>query len=602
MSNGYNERPEVRRKNEEPGCGNPAIMSAPLEPAHPVDPPEDLYRMLFETMTSGVILQDASGYVTMANPAAYSILGLTLDQLRSDASPYWQAINEDGSLLLQENHPAAVALRTGQAVANIVMGVYHPIEQRYRWLKVCAVPLFRPYEDKPYLVQTVFDRSIPWDARPNIPLHARQEQKALEVLLAMLDVLVQRTNSVEPALPVPDSALCGTLAATVEYHLLELTCRVLSCRHAGIALLDSETSTLHPLFATGSSHEDQQYWRNRMQHAYLNKLITGSSGLSLLQTGEILSLDLYSSAFGERSMYQLVAPILLRHELIGLLFLDYGWIEPRVSPYEHAVILGVARLAALVMQREKDRSEKEYAISALQAANEELARLNKTKSNVIALVSHEFRSALTGIQGFSEIIRDQDLSMETIREYAVDIYADARRLVCMINDMLDLERLESGSVKLNLEWLNLNTIISDVVGRIGPTAPHHPIRLQLATALPILLGDRDKLTQVVANLLTNAIKYSPAGSEILVRSRVEWNLVHVSVSDQGVGIPAAELELIFKQHARTLAGKMRYVSNTGLGLPIAREIILLHGGQIWAESTSGQGSTFHFTVRFASMH
>jgi len=127
---------------------------------------------------------------------------------------------------------------------------------------------------------------------------------------------------------------------------------------------------------------------------------------------------------------------------------------------------------------------------------------------------------------------------------------------------------------------------------------HHVIRPQLASALPVLLGDYDKLTLVVSNLLQNAIKYSPNGGEIVVSSYIEGHMVHVSVRDYGVGIFPADLERIFERHAHIEANSTRYSEETNLGLPIVREIVQLHGGQIWAESVVGKGSIFHFTVRF----
>ena len=154
-------------------------------------------------------------------------------------------------------------------------------------------------------------------------------------------------------------------------------------------------------------------------------------------------------------------------------------------------------------------------------------------------------------------------------------------------------------MKLNLEELDLNRLIVDAVGRLQPTAPYHPITLSLDHALSPLVGDRDKLKQVVSNLFNNAVKYSPNGGEITISSHLEDDVAHVRVQDRGIGIPPDALEKVFERFGRVESGASRQIHGTGLGLPISRQIIHMHNGTMWAESTLGEGSTFHFTVPLA---
>jgi signal transduction histidine kinase len=260
---------------------------------------------------------------------------------------------------------------------------------------------------------------------------------------------------------------------------------------------------------------------------------------------------------------------------------------------------------AVLKQRESEarlrdaESELAAALAAQQAANEQLERLNKTKSEFVSIVSHEFRTALTGIQGFSEMMRDEDFTLEEMKEYATDINNDALRLNRMITEMLDLDRMESGRMTLNVEVVDLNEIVADVATRSRVNAPTHPISLQLDEALPPIPGDRDKLTQVLANLVSNAVKYSPDGGEIVLSSAWEGDMAHVRVRDHGMGIPADALDKVFERFSRVESGASRYISGTGLGLPIVRQIVQMHGGRAWVESTVGDGSTFQFTVPLA---
>jgi signal transduction histidine kinase len=229
-------------------------------------------------------------------------------------------------------------------------------------------------------------------------------------------------------------------------------------------------------------------------------------------------------------------------------------------------------------------------------AVEQLEQLNSAKSDFVSIVSHEFRTPLTGIQGFSELMRDEDLTVAEMKEYAGDINKDAQRLNRMITEMLDLDRMESGRMTLHRELTDLNAIVSEAAGRLAPNSPRHPIQLKLDPELPLVEIDKDKVNQVLLNLLSNAVKYSPGGGPITVTTRVEGQLVHVFVRDSGLGIPADSLEKVFERFSRLESGATRYIQGTGLGLPISRQIIEMHGGKAWVESTPGEGSVFQFTL------
>jgi signal transduction histidine kinase len=236
------------------------------------------------------------------------------------------------------------------------------------------------------------------------------------------------------------------------------------------------------------------------------------------------------------------------------------------------------------------------AFERQRAAVAELERLNRAKSDFVSIVSHEFRTPLTGIQGFSEMMQSEDLTLEEMREYAGDINKDAHRLNRMITEMLDLDKMESGRMQLNREPVDLNAIVTESVDRLRPNAPRHPLSLRLDPLIGELNGDRDKLTQVMTNLLNNAVKYSPNGGDIVVSTRVEGSTAHVVVRDHGMGIPKEALDAIFERYGRVESPATRHIQGTGLGLPIVRQIVQLHGGTVWAESTVGEGSVFHVTL------
>ncbi|HYU81404.1 MAG TPA: GAF domain-containing sensor histidine kinase [Candidatus Polarisedimenticolia bacterium] len=229
-------------------------------------------------------------------------------------------------------------------------------------------------------------------------------------------------------------------------------------------------------------------------------------------------------------------------------------------------------------------------------AVKELERLNRAKSDFVSIVSHEFRTPLTGIQGFSEMMQSEDLTLDEMREYAGDINKDAHRLNRMITEMLDLDKMESGRMEIHREPVDLNAIVTEAADRVRPNAPNHPLALRLDPMVGAVSGDRDKLTQVMTNLLSNAVKYSPDGGDIVVSTRVEGSSVHIVVRDHGMGIPKAALETIFERYGRVESLATRNIQGTGLGLPIVRQIVQLHGGAVWVESAVGEGSVFHVTL------
>lgn len=278
--------------------------------------------------------------------------------------------------------------------------------------------------------------------------------------------------------------------------------------------------------------------------------------------------------------------------------------EPRAfAPEQVGFLVVLARLLATQIERDREleerrRAEAEIAaaLEAQSAANAELERLNKVKSDFVSVVSHEFRTPLTSIRGFSELIRDREPDRIDAREFADEINQNACRLSRMIDEMLDLDRMQSGRATLRQQRLDLNAVIDEVVDSLRPTAPEHVIQLHLDTAIPPVVGDRDRLTQVVTNLLGNAIKYSRDGGAITVVSQQDGDAVRVAIRDDGIGIAPEALEAIFERYARVEAETGVPIPGTGLGLPIVREIVGLHGGRVWAESTVGCGSVFHVVL------
>jgi signal transduction histidine kinase len=197
------------------------------------------------------------------------------------------------------------------------------------------------------------------------------------------------------------------------------------------------------------------------------------------------------------------------------------------------------------------------------------------------------------------MIRDEDVSLEEAKGYAGDINKDAERLNRMINDMLDLDRIEAGRLTLQMQSVEINSLLEDAVGRARASSARHVIVVNLDPASPLVQCDPDRIAQVAANLLSNAIKYSPAGGEILVGSTARDGHVDVSIRDHGIGIAPDFIQRLFGRYER-YEKMTNKIIGTGLGLAITRQIIEMHGGKIWVDSAPGAGSDFHFTLPLAA--
>jgi len=244
-----------------------------------------------------------------------------------------------------------------------------------------------------------------------------------------------------------------------------------------------------------------------------------------------------------------------------------------VSGEDGEVILGiVASLSDVTKQRE----------------------LEQTKNDVMMLVTHELRTPLTAIQGISEVLSQYDVNAKQRREMHLAINAEAMRLARMINDYLDITRLQSGARPLRMARARVTSIVERALLMLDPLAGQRQIRIvrRFAPNLPSLLVDEDLLAQAVTNLVANAIKYSNPASEVIVELRADENELQIKVADHGYGIAADSLARIFEKFYRVPRLADDHVPGTGLGLAFVREIAEKHGGRVAVTSEPGVGSVF----------
>jgi len=231
----------------------------------------------------------------------------------------------------------------------------------------------------------------------------------------------------------------------------------------------------------------------------------------------------------------------------------------------------------------------------------EIRNIDKMKSSFVAMASHELRTPLTAIKGFvSTLLNDEGFTADDRREFYTIIDQECDRLTRLINDLLNTSRIESGSsLKPHYTNVDISSLLEKcvMIQRQAGASSGHSILLEIEGELPIIVGDEDKLDQTVTNLLNNALKYSPAGGDVIVRAKVDGNDILVAVQDHGLGIPKDQLQKVFEKFHRVNNDDNRRIYGTGLGLYLVRHLVeQVHLGKIWVESEVGKGSTFYFRI------
>jgi signal transduction histidine kinase len=234
----------------------------------------------------------------------------------------------------------------------------------------------------------------------------------------------------------------------------------------------------------------------------------------------------------------------------------------------------------------------------LQRAYRELELASEHKSEFLATMSHELRTPLNAIIGFSEVLQEQMFGELNERQiaYVKDVLEAGRHLLSLINDVLDLAKIEAGKMELELAEVAVPDVLRAAVSMHSEHASRSGVALALDTEPDeiTITADERRVRQVVFNLVSNAVKFTPADGHIDVSARLDDGQVEIAVADTGPGIATEDLETIFEEFEQTSEGKQ--AEGTGLGLPLSRKLVELHGGRLWAESTPGKGSTFHFTL------
>ncbi len=348
-----------------------------------------------------------------------------------------------------------------------------------------------------------------------------------------------------------------------------------------------------------------------MQHGLVSSAATGTSiaartgrALEPVQIVDILADPVASPASLERARAEgsrtlLGVPLLREQVAIGVLSLRRRQVKP-FSESEINLVSSYADQAVIAIENVRLFSEIREKSGQLEVANQELAAASRHKSEFLANMSHELRTPLNAIIGFSDVLGQRlfgELN-ERQAEYTTDIASSGRHLLDLVNEILDLSKVEAGRMELEPSEFALADTIRGALAFVRERAATHAIELtdDAPADLGTVVADERKVRQVLLNLLSNAVKFTPDGGTITVRAQRSDGEIEVSVRDTGIGIAPDDRARVFDEFQQVGKPSDRSREGTGLGLTLAKRFIELHGGRIWVESELGKGSTFTFAL------
>ncbi|MBU1106798.1 MAG: GAF domain-containing sensor histidine kinase [Candidatus Riflebacteria bacterium] len=281
----------------------------------------------------------------------------------------------------------------------------------------------------------------------------------------------------------------------------------------------------------------------------------------------------------------LTCPLIADGKPIGFLF--FSKTQPRA--YENAHV-----------ERFKEIAEHlSLAVDKMQTL-ERLRKLNDTKNKFLGIAAHDLRSPLAAVQSYSEMLEEPGICDDADRKTFIlgRIKTITKRMFNLINDLLDISAIESGQLKLDLQLTELIPFLNEALENHELTAKMKEITIlgEIPATLPAIEIDAKRIAQVIDNLISNAVKFSPKGTTVTLRSSEESGKIKISVSDHGQGIPEEEQKKLFQEFGKTSVKPTDGEKSTGLGLAIVKKIITGHGGQVGVKSKVGEGSTFYFTL------
>ena len=538
---------------------------------------EERFSVLIDNLSSGVALIDESGKFALYNPAFLKMFGLAKDpsnirDINDQNWADWQLFDEDGMLFDVDDHPVRKAAMTGKPVRNKLVSMRPPTSEDFIWMLISAEPILKPDGKIDSLICTYYDVTELKRAEKAL----RQSEEKSRLLIKYAPSMIYELDFNGHSFKSVNDEMCKALGYTRE-ELLAMN---------PFDLLEGASKTV---------------FRDRIRRTLVGEPIK-----------DIVEYKVRTK--DGRELYGIIR--------VTFIFKD--------SQPESALVVAhdvterkqmEMKLARKVLERTEELSK---AKQELEAANEEL-RLDlvkhekleawlveakeaaeaaaRAKSDFLANMSHEIRTPMNAVIGMTSIlIEDETLTAEQ-KDFIETIRMSGDALMVIINDILDFSKMQEDKVVLEVQHFDLRSCIEESLDLVAARATEKGLNLAyfLPETVPkMILGDPNRLRQILVNLLGNAVKFTETGEVKLSVSsqKLDGNYeIHFAVQDTGIGLTADQMDHLFQPFCQVDASITRKYGGTGLGLAIAKKLTELMNGKIWVESELGKGSTFHFIIK-----
>jgi len=537
-------------------------------------------------LTEGSVLRHLASKGPSPDPVSHvDTVSINRESLASRSLLEGKTIQVPDMLAEERTYPASYAIAQTLGHRTVVSA---PL---FREGHPFGVILLRREEVRPFtereiaLLGTFGDQAA--IALENVRLF-NETKEALDQQRASGEVLAAISSSIADTTPVFDRIL-----ASCE--------RIFSGKVIAINLLDEENHRLHLVAYQGPD-------RDKLEQARASGLPYEETGTALaiarrtvlhypdIANGDDVPSGVRQAAAATGVKACIVAPMLWEGKGIGSIFVSRDFTGP-FSDKELALLKTFADQAVIAIQNVRLFREIEEKSRQLEVAN-------KHKSEFLANMSHELRTPLNAIIGFSEVLQEKlfgDVNAKQ-EDYLRDIHSSGKHLLGLINDILDLSKVEAGRMELDLSTFDVGAALANAMTLVRERAQRHGIALgkTVEPTLGEVTADERKVKQILVNLLTNAVKFTPDGGSVDVMARRESEAIVIAVRDTGIGIAPEDHEAVFEEFRQVGHHYTNKQEGTGLGLTLTRRIVELHGGRIWVESELGKGATFTFTIPFKS--
>jgi PAS domain S-box-containing protein len=587
--------------------------------------------IVVDAMMDGVVICDRDGQVVHSNRAFRELFGIQRESEITATGPgqrerLLHIRDAQGRRLPARQSPERILLQGATLQGSSAMDLrMRTVDGRELTISVTGAPLREAQGRIAGVVAIYRDVTL----RRQLEQHTEQALHALQVMAEIL------TTASTPAGGAPDES--ASRRVNTIHRFAELTRQVLGGRHVLLAAVEAPDLALRPLASHGRMREHDSRWHKPVGPRRLDDYLSADV-ITQLRSGQVVTQMIERSGdegspaasrggrsdppqrpsstagrgvhersrqFGESAgRMVLVAPMRLGDELVGVLGIDFGPDSRPIGEAERALAGAVAHVATMVMQRDRIAQEREESHAREVAVRDLTERLDE----FLAVASHDLRQPVTGCIGylqlatrhFDDVMSSKLASTPTMRAKLGKVEQDLAhanqsidRLYRLVNRLFDVARIRSHQFDVRVEPMDLSAIVRTIVAEERMAQSTHPIQSRLPSGRRVtVLADADRIGQVLTNYLSNAIRYSPPGSPVVVRMSIRSDHVRVSVRDHGRGIAPDELDHIWARFERPAGSRSHAEGGLGLGLYISKQIVELHGGKVGVESTPGKGSTF----------